>query len=71
MKKQFIVSVNIPNGVSIKEMEDYIREAVRAYKGCFSPDSLLYDLKQHKAILRGGLLRCCFRNTFKIIYLDK
>jgi hypothetical protein len=33
IRKHFIVSVEMPDGVSTREMQDYIRDSVRSYAG--------------------------------------
>lgn len=44
MKKQYVVTVDIPCQISVREMEWYIRDAVRAWKGGGDPDSVLFNM---------------------------
>lgn len=43
--RQFVVTVEVPPGVSIEEMEGYIETAVACWKGGGDPESAIYDLK--------------------------
>lgn len=43
-KKSFKVTVAIPDGVGIKDMQDYIKEAVQTWYGQLHPDNPLYNL---------------------------
>lgn len=42
--RQFIVTVDVPKGVTLPEMCDYITEAVGVWKGQLHPDERLFDL---------------------------
>lgn len=43
--RQFVVTVEVPPGVSVEEMEGYIEEAVAVWKGGGAPESPLFGLK--------------------------
>lgn len=42
--RQFVVSVEMPAGVTVEEMEAYIEQAVGCWKGGKDPESPIYDL---------------------------
>ena len=44
MKAKFTISVEIPDGVSKKEMRDYIYDAVNGMKGSYHPDDPLFQM---------------------------
>lgn len=41
---QFVVTVELPEGVTVAEMTGYIDRAVSCRKGGMDPDSPIYDL---------------------------
>ena len=43
-KRQFIVTLDIPPGVTLPEMEEYIAEAVQIWQGQMHPEAPLRDL---------------------------
>jgi hypothetical protein len=47
-KHAFEVRVLLPEGVTIGQMESYIRESVQSMCGCLSPDDPLFDLNKKK-----------------------
>jgi hypothetical protein len=48
MKRQFIVTVEMPNGVTVKEMKEYILDAVATWKGQLDPECDLFWLNSDK-----------------------
>lgn len=44
MKKHFLVTVEIPNGVSVRDMQNYIRDAIQMWKGQEHPDDPIFNL---------------------------
>lgn len=44
--KQFRVKIAIPEGVSVVEMKEYIRESVSSWAGSLHPDEPLFDLNR-------------------------
>lgn len=40
----FLVSLDVPEGCTLAEIEGYIREAVQTWKGQGDPDEPLYEL---------------------------
>lgn len=45
MKETYQVTVDRPAGVSVKEMREYIREAVHRWGGAYHPEDPLFGLK--------------------------
>ena len=43
MKKQYIVTIEIPEGYNINDGADYIRDAVRSWSGQYSPEDSAFD----------------------------
>lgn len=43
MEERYIVKVNRPDGISKREMIEYIRNAVECWGGFFSPDNPLFN----------------------------
>lgn len=43
-RRQFLVTLDMPDGVSVEEMRTYIEEAIGAWKGSFDPESALFNL---------------------------
>lgn len=41
---EFVVSLVVPEGVTIPEMAEYVRAAVACWAGSKDPDSAIYDL---------------------------
>jgi hypothetical protein len=52
MKKSFTVSVEMPEGVTVLDMQRYIREAVQYWKGGLHPDDPLFELDYRKVFVR-------------------
>lgn len=50
--QQFIVRVDMPADVSSEEMRDYIRAAVKSWKGGAHPDDAIYYLDQNSVTVR-------------------
>lgn len=48
-KANFLVTVVLPEGVSIQRMREYIDDSVKTMKGCKDPEDPLYEL-QHRHI---------------------
>ena len=48
MKKQFVVTLEMPECVSIKEMKEYINEAVAVWCKSYNPNEPLFDLNGNK-----------------------
>lgn len=46
MTTKFIVTVEIPEGMTQAEMASYIKEAVRCWAGSKDPDSAIFDLNR-------------------------
>lgn len=46
MKRKFVVTVEMPHGVSAADMRNYIREAVQVYKGSLPLDDPMSDLNR-------------------------
>lgn len=46
--KAFKVKVEVPEGVSVREMQEYIRDSVQSWKGCFRPGCDLFNLNPDK-----------------------
>ena len=44
MKRAFQVTLEMPRGVKVGEMSDYILDAVQTWKGQLHPDDPLFDL---------------------------
>lgn len=44
MKRTFTVTVEMPSGVTIKEMKQYINDAVRNWAGGYDPELPIFDL---------------------------
>ena len=44
MKQTYVIEVEVPEGVTAKEMGSYIDDAVSYWKGCFHPDEPLFHL---------------------------
>ncbi len=44
MKAKFLVTVSIPDGVSHRDMADYIRDAVKTWREQLHPDEPLFNL---------------------------
>jgi hypothetical protein len=44
MKRQFVVTLDMPKGVTADEMATYIEESVAVWKGHMDPDEPLFDL---------------------------
>lgn len=44
MNRAFIVSPDMPRGVTVPEMQEYINSAVRVWKGQLFPEEPLYNL---------------------------
>jgi len=44
MKRCFVVTLNMPEEVTVREMIEYIDEAVSTYKGCYYPGEPLFSL---------------------------
>lgn len=44
MKRKFIVTLEIPRGVTVSEMKNYIEDAVACWKGGGDPEGALFDL---------------------------
>ncbi len=43
-KEQYIVEIERPEGVSVAEMKEYIRDAVGAWKGGMHPEDAIFYL---------------------------
>jgi hypothetical protein len=41
---QFVVTVTVPAGVTLREMADYIREAVQDWHNSLDPETPLFNL---------------------------
>lgn len=48
MKKSYVVTVDVPTGVSVPEMREYIREAVGCWCRGMNPEYPIYDLDADK-----------------------
>lgn len=48
MKKSFVVSLEIPDGVSVTEMREYIRDAVGWWCKGTNPEYPIFDLDANK-----------------------
>ena len=44
MRRAFKVTLDMPRGVKVGEMTDYILDAVQTWKGQLHPDDPLFDL---------------------------
>lgn len=44
MQRKFTVTVEMPEGVKVAEMADYIEDAVATHKGCMDPDEAIFGL---------------------------
>lgn len=44
MKRKFVVKLDIPEDVTLWEMEAYIAVAVRSWRGSLHPEDPLFDL---------------------------
>ncbi len=45
MRREFIVSLKMPEGVSVREMTGYIESAVSIWKGSMSPEDAIFFLE--------------------------
>lgn len=52
MRREFVVSVDMPDGVKVAEMAGYIGDAVATYKGCLDPDEAIYGLDGNSVKVR-------------------
>lgn len=70
MRRQFIVGVEIPDGVSAKEMTSYIREAVTMWSKGTNPEDPIFEIgdrrvtvkivkKENKSFSQGLIETCC------------
>ena len=48
MKKKFVVTLEMPEGVTISEMKEYINEAVALWCKSYNPQEPLFDLNRNK-----------------------
>ena len=44
LNKGFLVNLKAPDGVGIKEIEAYIENALKVYKGSLHPEDLMFNL---------------------------
>jgi hypothetical protein len=44
LNRSFIVSLDMPRGVTVPEMQQYIESAVRVWKGQLMPEQPIFDL---------------------------
>lgn len=44
-RRAFLVAVDLPDGVTVSEMADYILDAVGFMKGCQHPDDPIFSLE--------------------------
>jgi hypothetical protein len=52
MQRKFTVTVEVPPGVSLSDMADYIEEAVAVWKGCKDPEEPIFDLDGGSVVCR-------------------
>lgn len=52
-KKSYMINVKIPNGVTVRDIEVYIREAIQTWKGQLNPDSDIFQMKDTDFTVRG------------------
>jgi hypothetical protein len=57
MTQEFRVMLDVPSGVSLKEMCEYISDAVKTYKGGLSPDNPIWHLAPESVIVKVVLKR--------------
>lgn len=44
MKRQFVVTFEMPAGLTVDEAAEYVRQAVACWAGSKDPESAIYDL---------------------------
>jgi hypothetical protein len=53
--REFLVSVNVPDGVGVREMRAYLREAVVTWAKGGDPENPLFDLRDRDVKVSGPL----------------
>ncbi len=52
MQEYYLVRLDRPQNVGVKDMKKYIKEAIGGWKGQFSPEDPLFDLKNKISVKR-------------------
>jgi len=52
MKRQFLVTIDVPESYTVKEVAKQIKEDIGSWAGAYYPDDKMYDLAKAKRTVK-------------------